>query len=594
MSNTDTDHNDYNDNDDTFNLLQRDVAKLLVLWEYGGMVISDLSYEPSALLLQALEEEQRQIQKQKQPQQKRTRRKKREDKYDIALFTTSSTELIIETNQKFEFNNVKFLASTSKHPLLHHLLTRTIQRYQRFLFNSNNNNNYESGTQRSSYHDEKVWNKDIYKFFTTRYYTHKFRKPAQISPPNVKRWNYLLERNISTTITIIDRDRYGGQSLIVKHGNSGDVVESQGGNTSHSTAATKSSRSISSSHEEYPTCVDYFKPIKTNVTSLLEIMGEEGINFLDRMTQGRQYGQIHQRQQSKKEIQCPDKLHYIKSKMDPLEEYFTPLQIQGDTHKNDKANQYHHGRHGKIPNIIHMTGKTKCLSKVFYDTIHKWYNLPNNYAVLYHDDNAIQRLFDSQEWNIFPQLKQALKCINSGAGLADIWRYLLLWEYGGIYTDLDNAPGPLFATNNTSKRDGGGDIGDSRTIIDNDMDALFEVDIGRFPSQYFFAVSPHHPVMYFALQNSIDRLLDVNDVHLQKIPFVTGKEYEFIAHWSLVIVSLCSHAVYILLFSSFLLFSFNHLLIGPGALKVAVVSFLFLFHHEISMTFVLPCLFVQS
>jgi hypothetical protein len=28
--------------------------------------------------------------------------------------------------------------------------------------------------------------------------------------------------------------------------------------------------------------------------------------------------------------------------------------------------------------------------------------------------------------------------------------------------------------------------------------------------------------MYFALQNAIDRLLDVNDIHLQKIPFVTG------------------------------------------------------------------------
>ena len=150
--------------------------------------------------------------------------------------------------------------------------------------------------------------------------------------------------------------------------------------------------------------------------------------------------------------------------------------------------------------------------------IHKWYDLPNNYAVLYHDDTAIQRLFDSQEWNIFPQLKQAIRCINSGAGLADIWRYLLLWEYGGIYTDLDNAPGPLFVWNNALK-DGDGR---ASTIISGEMDALFEVEIGRFPSQYFFAASPHHPVMYFALQNAIGWLLDVNDVDLQRIPFITG------------------------------------------------------------------------
>jgi len=119
-------------------------------------------------------------------------------------------------------------------------------------------------------------------------------------------------------------------------------------------------------------------------------------------------------------------------------------------------------------------------------------------------------------------LKQAIKCINSGAGLADIWRYLLLWEYGGIYTDLDNAPGPLFVSNNTLKDGDGNASASTSTIISGEMDALFEVEIGRFPSQYFFAVSPHHPVMYFALQNAIDRLLDVNDVHLQKVPFVTG------------------------------------------------------------------------
>jgi hypothetical protein len=43
----------------------------------------------------------------------------------------------------------------------------------------------------------------------------------------------------------------------------------------------------------------------------------------------------------------------------------------------------------------------------------------------------------------------------------------------GIYTDIDNAPGPLFQNG---------------TIILNDMDSFFEVDgMGGFPSQYFFA-----------------------------------------------------------------------------------------------------------
>jgi len=44
---------------------------------------------------------------------------------------------------------------------------------------------------------------------------------------------------------------------------------------------------------------------------------------------------------------------------------------------------------------------------------------------------------------MFPQIKNSMEYIKyaGGTAKADIWRLLVLWEYGGIYTDMDNAPG---------------------------------------------------------------------------------------------------------------------------------------------------------
>ena len=127
----------------------------------------------------------------------------------------------------------------------------------------------------------------------------------------------------------------------------------------------------------------------------------------------------------------------------------------------------------KVPKIIHMTSKTHCVTQVFLNNIRRWF--VDGYSFFFHDDEAVDRLIFGREWPQFPLLTESLACITSGAGKADLWRYLLLWEYGGIYTDIDNAPGSmLFFANHTS------------TITD-DMDAFFEQGKGGYPSQYFFA-----------------------------------------------------------------------------------------------------------
>lgn len=158
----------------------------------------------------------------------------------------------------------------------------------------------------------------------------------------------------------------------------------------------------------------------------------------------------------------------------------------------------------RIPKIIHMTSKTRCVTKAFAENMKTWHF--DDYSVFLHDDEAIARLFRT-DWPEFPLLKDTINCITSGAGFADLWRYLILWKYGGIYTDIDNAPGPLFKNG---------------TLIKENDDAFFEVEAAKFPSQYFLAASPHHPAMYMAVQNAIQHLFNEQNIVKQYVPLTTG------------------------------------------------------------------------
>jgi mannosyltransferase OCH1-like enzyme len=68
-----------------------------------------------------------------------------------------------------------------------------------------------------------------------------------------------------------------------------------------------------------------------------------------------------------------------------------------------------------------------------------------------------------------------MKCIASGAAKADMWRYLIIFEFGGIYTDFDNAPQEGFQEGNVI------------TLTD---DAWFPLEALGVVAQYFFAASP--------------------------------------------------------------------------------------------------------
>lgn len=168
----------------------------------------------------------------------------------------------------------------------------------------------------------------------------------------------------------------------------------------------------------------------------------------------------------------------------------------------------------KIPRIFHQTGEGMCMTDVFYDNAKAWSFEGAGWSFYFHDRKAKMTLLE-KFWPEFPQLQNAYQCLQNagGAAVADLWRYLALWEYGGCYTDMDNEPGPLLNASTIN------------SIFAADIDAFFLQDKAgspNFPTQHFFGVSPKHPIMFFAVYQVLHAMINLDDVDKFFVPEITG------------------------------------------------------------------------
>lgn len=156
----------------------------------------------------------------------------------------------------------------------------------------------------------------------------------------------------------------------------------------------------------------------------------------------------------------------------------------------------------KIPRILHLTAKSRCLHPELVKNVDHW--RLSDHSLFFHDDDAVDS-FLHRDWPEFPQLKYVLNCLLYGGAIkTDIWRILVLWEYGGIYADLDSRPNVF-----------------NSTTITSDDDAFFLVDMFHL-SQWFMAASPRHPMLFFLVHAILQGLIHLNDVGSIPVIFTTG------------------------------------------------------------------------
>jgi Glycosyltransferase sugar-binding region containing DXD motif len=214
------------------------------------------------------------------------------------------------------------------------------------------------------------------------------------------------------------------------------------------------------------------------------------------------------------------------------------------SHDDDNSNN-NNNNHGKrtttttttrrqrrrIPRIIHVTSKSRCFTRQFAENLELWKRTFPNYTFVVHNDAAMDRFLFQQQQQLsslteFPHLSQiAAACLHTAAGKADLWRALILYEYGGIYTDIDNAPGKVLLNNATITRSiilGNDDNDGSENHLNDINEAFFVVENEGMLSQYFMAAAPRHALLYLLIQTTLHRVQGVPSVEQQYVPFVTG------------------------------------------------------------------------
>lgn len=161
-----------------------------------------------------------------------------------------------------------------------------------------------------------------------------------------------------------------------------------------------------------------------------------------------------------------------------------------------------------IPPIFHQTSISRCLTPAFYNLTTRWrHTLPEEWSYLFHDETSMGRLLNKDRKE-FGLLKHILQCTSKGTVEADLWRYLVLYEYGGIYADIDAAP---------SLTDGGFNV----SLLAGQQ-ALFVVDKYNMMSEFFLAATPKHPLLFYTIHHALQRLLTEKDTGTTYPGRITG------------------------------------------------------------------------
>lgn len=170
-----------------------------------------------------------------------------------------------------------------------------------------------------------------------------------------------------------------------------------------------------------------------------------------------------------------------------------------------------------IPRTLFVSMKSRCLPQDYYEILQRWQQMLPNYAIRFYDDDDVDAfLFDQQQQTTFPHLKEALRCIQfKGAMIIDVWRMLILYQYGGVYTDIDNWPLDKFSEGLWTN------INDESNNNTN-LTAFFFSDSAFRPTQWFMAMEPRHPIAYFALLNIQNNLYNLKNLANPDIITVTG------------------------------------------------------------------------
>ncbi len=137
----------------------------------------------------------------------------------------------------------------------------------------------------------------------------------------------------------------------------------------------------------------------------------------------------------------------------------------------------------KIPKIIWQTMKTNEVPVFMKSYAYSWIDLNPEYEYRFHDDHDIINFLKKD----FPGYLEGYRKLKYGASKADLWRYLIIYKYGGIYADIDcKCITPL------------------EKWVDNNAEYVTQLGTNKDICQWLIMSVPKNPIFLKAAQNTLE------------------------------------------------------------------------------------------
>lgn len=152
-------------------------------------------------------------------------------------------------------------------------------------------------------------------------------------------------------------------------------------------------------------------------------------------------------------------------------------------------------REDHIPRFIFQTFKTRFLPATMHEAVMSWINHNPDYEYQLFDDEAMFTYVEHVDYAPFSftrdDLLKAMHSLKPGAGKADLLRYLIIYDRGGIYMDIDTVClAPL------------------RTFIHPEDDIVSGIGMRGDLHQWGLAYAPQHPIMKRTLELCVANVLE--------------------------------------------------------------------------------------
>lgn len=137
-----------------------------------------------------------------------------------------------------------------------------------------------------------------------------------------------------------------------------------------------------------------------------------------------------------------------------------------------------------IQKIIYQTWKTKTLPEEIIRGIEYMMKLNPEFTHCLYNDEEMHSFIKN---NYDTDIQKAYESLNIGAAKADLWRYLILFKYGGVYLDIDSLI-----------------INNLKNLIVDDNHAIISRE--RNPNkfvQWMLIYPPKHPILEICIKKCL-------------------------------------------------------------------------------------------